>query len=97
VTRSRRHFLRDLATGALAIPLAGIGCTGMAAAADTPRVDPRNAAAQALGYVHAAPNPSKPCAACQLYKGSSRAEWGPCAVFPGQLVNAGGWCSAWSA
>jgi hypothetical protein len=97
VTVSRRHFLHDLATCALAIPLASVGYSGLAMAADRPRVDPEGAAAKALGYVHAAPNPSKSCADCQLYKGSSRAEWGPCPLFSGNLVNARGWCSAWSA
>ena len=97
MTKSRRHFLQNLATGALAIPLVSIGYPGLALAASRPKVDPQGADAQALGYVHAAPNPSKRCGECQLYKGSGNAEWGPCAIFPGKLVNARGWCSSWSA
>jgi len=97
MTVSRRHFLQELTTCALAIPLGSVGYSGLAMAADPPRVDPEAPDAKALGYVNAAPNPSKSCASCQLYKGSSRAEWGPCPVFSGKLVNARGWCSAWSA
>lgn len=97
MTKSRRHFLQHLASGALAIPLASIGYAGMASAADMPKVDPQDATAIALGYVNVAPNPSKRCHDCQLYKGSGNNEWGPCPVFPGKLVNSGGWCSAWSA
>ena len=95
MNKTRREFLYKVGKGALAVPLAGIIYPGTAQAAE--KIDPESDAAKALGYVHAAPNPSKNCGQCQLYKGSGSAKWGRCQIFPGQLVNARGWCSAWSA
>ena len=95
--QSRRSFLRALGTGAVIIPLSAVSFQVRVAAANIPELDPNDATAQALGYTHAAPNPSKSCSDCQLYKGSSTAKWGRCAVFPGKRVNAKGWCASWSA
>ena len=65
------------------------------AAADLPQVDPEDATAKALEYVHASTNPEQNCANCQLYTGEAGAEWGPCAIFPGKGVAAKGWCKSW--
>lgn len=93
-TMSRRQALR-LAGGATAIiPLTML--TGhQALAADLPQVDPENATAKALEYVHASTNTEQNCANCQLYTGEAGAEWGPCAIFPGKSVAAKGWCKSW--
>ena len=61
MTHSRRSFLRALGTGVVIIPLNAVGIQAQVAAADTPKLDPNDATAQALGYTHAAPNPSKIC------------------------------------
>ena len=66
-----------------------------AVSSDVPRLDPDNPQAKALSYVHESPNPDNVCANCQLYTGAADSEWGPCAIFPGKQVAAGGWCSAW--
>ena len=95
MNKPRRVFIRQLGSGVTALSLTVL--TSFARASDRPKLDPEDSAAKALGYVHRAPNPSKRCGDCQLYKGSGSAEWGPCSVFPGKLVNARGWCSAWSA
>jgi hypothetical protein len=29
-------------------------------------------------------------------KGDAKAEWRPCNIFPGKLVNNNGWCAAWA-
>ena len=97
MTHSRRSFLRALGTGVVIIPLSAVGIQAQVAAADTPKLDPNDATAQALGYTHAAPNPSKSCSSCQLYKGSGTSKWGRCVIFSGKLVNAKGWCGSWSA
>ena len=65
-----------------------------------------NPTAQALGYKHDAANvdtqqyaqyqPGQICANCTLYQGSSGDEWGGCALFPGNTVNANGWCSGYT-
>ena len=94
---SRRRIIRAASAPIIAIPLASLGLHRLAAASEKPRVDPEDPTAKALDYAHAAPNPSKRCANCQLYKGSRRSDWGRCIVFPGKLVNTRGWCASWSA
>lgn len=63
--------------------------------------------AQSLAYVHDAGDvdasqqsryeEGQNCANCSLYTpdSSSEEDWGGCAIFPGKLVNANGWCSAY--
>ena len=97
MTQSRRSFLRKLSAQAIAIPLVTFGCQALVSAAETRRLDPDDSEAKALGYTHTAHNASKSCGACQLFKGAGTAQWGRCAVFPGKLVNANGWCYSWSA
>ena len=91
---NRRQFLGSSAAVVAFTP--SILLLGQAAnAADTPQLDPNNPQAKALAYVHESPKPDNVCANCQLYTGSAEAAWGPCAIFPGTQVAAGGWCSAW--
>ena len=98
---NRRQF------GRLCAGLAATACSTpalLAQAADMKQADPESAQAKALAYTHDAgsvdsakfPNfaAGSKCANCQLYQGGD--EWGGCAIFPGQLVNANGWCSAWA-
>lgn len=93
-TMSRRQALR-LAGGATAIIPFTMLAGRQALAADLPQVDPENATAKALEYVHASTNTEQNCANCQLYTGEAGAEWGPCAIFPGKSVAAKGWCKSW--
>ncbi len=99
-TITRRSFARTcagLAAGALTAPR-------LTWAADLPQADEAGAQAKALGYVHDAATVDKAkyanfvdgskCSGCALYVGSDA--WGPCALFPGQDVNANGWCSAFA-
>jgi hypothetical protein len=66
------------------------------------RLSEDDAQAQALNYRHDASKvehadhqEGQTCANCQLYTDASAEEWGPCGAFPGKLVNANGWCTAW--
>ena len=36
------------------------------------------------------------CANCHFYKGIQGKDYGPCALFPQNVVAAKGWCSAWA-
>ena len=92
----RRLFLQQLGSGALALSL-GAAATTHPALADDSRLDPESDSARALGYLETAPNSSKRCSTCQLFKGAASASWGRCGIFPGKRVKATGWCSAWSA
>ncbi len=96
---SRRAFLTITAVGLAGV---GVGSVGSAnAQAMVVETDPQPAA---LGYKanteqvdqkkfpkHTA---EQKCLNCQLYQ-SKAADNGACAIFPGKLVAAAGWCSAY--
>ncbi len=73
--------------------------------ADLPRLDQSEPQAQALAYVddattiNASAQPryqaGQACANCSLFLGGDD-QWGPCSIFPGKAVNAGGWCSVYA-
>ncbi len=100
---TRRVFLQNLT---MAVP-AGALASQTARAGDVPHIDEADPLAQGLGYVHDAStvdssNPQTSryeagqlCANCALLSGEEGAAWRPCQIFPGKLVNANGWCSAW--
>lgn len=98
----RRRFVRGAVTGAIAVPIAGL-LGRHAAAADMPKLDPENAQAKGLNYVHdaseASSNPAfqegSNCANCVQWTGGD-AQWGGCNIFPGKAVNRDGWCTAWA-
>jgi hypothetical protein len=95
VANTRRSFLYALGTGAIAIPLSTLTRRGTGFADETPKLDLEDPTAKALEYVHESPDAEKLCVGCQLYTGEAGAEWGPCAIFPGKLVAAKGWCKSW--
>ncbi len=98
---ARRTFLRSTVAAGAAIPLAGIPIVTLAQA----KVAEDDPAAAALGYKHdandvdAAKFPQRKdgqiCENCRLYAASAEEGWGNCGIFPGKLVAAKGWCSAW--
>lgn len=90
---SRRQALKLVGGVTAIVPLAAF--SGRAAAAKMPQVDPNDGTAKALEYVHASANPEQLCKNCQLYTGGDGEEWGPCAIFPGKVVAAEGWCKSW--
>ena len=73
--------------------------------ADLPRLDQSEPQAQALAYVNDATSidasaqprfqAGQACANCSLFLGGDD-QWGPCSIFPGKAVNAGGWCSVYA-
>ncbi len=88
----RREFLRlsALTAGATLIPVKTL-------AAEEERLDPSDPQAQALQYTHETPVEGQRCDNCIHANGDLSAEWVGCNLFPGRLVNAGGWCSVWAA
>jgi hypothetical protein len=101
--QARRRFLKLAAAGMAALPLCGAGLARRARAQEQVAED--DELAQQLGYKHDAsevdPNEwpeyqeGHICANCQLYQGAEGDEWGPCEIFGGELVAAGGWCLSW--
>ncbi|WP_006786296.1 high-potential iron-sulfur protein [Thiorhodospira sibirica] len=98
---TRRHFLKLGVAGLVAVPVASLVMRPVAAAQKLTENDP---VAQAMAYKHAAADAAghpkfqegRTCENCLLYKpDAGTAGWGSCSVFPGKLVAAEGWCSAW--
>ncbi len=102
-TFTRRDALRRLALGMALAPIAATTLRQARAADGAPlpllSVDAPEAktvkyvesAAQATGRV-----PDSTCANCGLYQGLGGSAQGPCQLFPGNAVKAGGWCSSWA-
>lgn len=98
---TRRIFLFQVAaTGS-----AAFAATPAPVAGPAPKLDEKDPTAVALGYVadtnkadqkkfpaHAA---TQKCNTCALYQGKAADAVGPCPIFAGKLVAAGGWCTSW--
>jgi hypothetical protein len=106
---SRRQALKNLALGAGTLLVAGTAARADtpkgANYASLPHVTPTDPVAVALSYhenaktVEAAKFPTyKPdqhCGNCLQLSGNEGDAWRPCNLFPGKLVNAGGWCKVY--
>lgn len=101
---SRRKFIKLCVLSTAAVPALGL-LNNQALADDAmPHLDPADAQASALGYVHdttkvdAAKYPQhkaeQKCANCQLIQGAE-GEWRGCPLFAGKAVNENGWCMSW--
>jgi High potential iron-sulfur protein len=76
-------------------------------AAAPERLDVKDPAAAALGYVENAAQvdtkkypafvKGSTCENCLLLQGSAGNNYRPCSVFPGKLVSVSGWCKSWAA
>lgn len=99
---TRRGFV---GAAAVAIPVAAIfGSREAAAQANLPKLSLTDPVAKALLYTENAATvdkakaptfkPGSNCINCAQIQGAS-GDWRPCAAFPGKLVAAAGWCSAW--
>ena len=100
---ARRQFITMSA-------VAAAGCLARpgneASAQDMPRIEESDPIARSLKYVHDAstvdpaqranPAAEQNCANCALIQGDPNAQWRPCQIFPGKLVNNAGWCSVWA-
>ena len=97
---TRRHMLHVLSLVPVAAATSGLVSAQPAQLAET---DPQ---AVALGYRHDATKvdaskyptwaAGRVCSNCQLFQGKPSDAWAPCGVMGGKLVNAKGWCTAWS-
>ncbi len=97
---TRRIFMMQVAAGSSVLVASG----AMAQAA-APKLDEKDPTAVALGYAadttkvdakkYAKHTAEQKCSNCQLFTGKGKDPLGPCSLFPGKQVAAGGWCSAW--
>ncbi len=100
---ARRQFMQLSAVAAAGLV---VSPGKEAEAQDMPRIEESDPVAQSLKYTHDAstvdpasranPAPEQNCANCALIQGDDGAEWRPCQIFPGKLVNDDGWCSVWA-
>ncbi|HLY51966.1 MAG TPA: high-potential iron-sulfur protein [Steroidobacteraceae bacterium] len=98
--QSRRRLLKNVALGALLIPVAAAPWR-TARAADLPPVSTDDPTAKALKYTPDASKaadakPGSKCGNCALYQGAAGSAQGGCLLFPGKAVKATGWCSSWT-
>ncbi len=80
----------------------------VAVAADSPpKLDVKDPAAVAVGYVENAAQVDQKkypafaaganCENCLQLQGSAGSTYRPCSLFPGKVVAVAGWCSGWTA
>ena len=93
---SRRRFLKFSLAGVIGMTLGGKELVKSVQAADLPHLTEDDPQASALKYVHNSPYEDRNCSGCVLLQGNDGDEWRPCQLFPGKLVSATGWCSAWA-
>ncbi len=102
---SRRILRRHAGMGAAAMRAAAV-VPRRGRAAELPLLDVHDPTAVALGYVEDAAavdakkyssfSPGASCANCMQLQGKAGEAYRPCAVFPGKLVAAAGWCMSWT-
>ena len=100
---ARRQFMQLSAVAAAGLVA---GTSRKAEAQDMPQIEESDPVAQSLKYTHDAstvdpssranPAPEQDCSNCALIQGDEGAQWRPCQIFPGKLVNNDGWCSVWA-
>jgi len=100
---SRRNFVEKVLLATAAATVAGRS----AVADELPKLDVKDPAAAALGYVlNASQVDAKKyptyvkgsnCENCLQLQGKPGNDYRPCSLFPGKLVSVSGWCSGWTA
>ena len=110
---TRRTVLGNLGlvAGAAAGVLAGAGHAAApkatpSPAAEAPRLDVKDPAAVALGYVENTAQvdlkkypdfaAGSNCENCLQLQGTAGNNYRPCSIFPGKLVSVSGWCKGWT-
>lgn len=88
---NRRDFLKLASSSVIGLTLGG---TALRAHAQE-QLQADDPTAKALNYTPSSTTDGANCANCMYIQGDDGKQHRPCAIFPGKLVNAEGWCSAW--
>jgi len=88
---NRRNFLK--LSGSTLIGLT-LGSAALRANAQE-QLQADDPTAKALKYTASSTVDGSKCSNCMYIQGADAEQHRPCAIFPGKLVNADGWCSAW--
>ena len=107
-TLSRRRFIAATSAGLALIPALNL----LAGEGGAPQLEESDPIAVAFGYSHDAnavdtvrfpkratdEGKTQFCDNCLQYANAEEQDgWGPCAIFPGKIVAAKGWCNVWVA
>ena len=100
---TRREVIKNLS---LAAGLSAALPRHQAQSAEPARLDVKDPAAIAVGYVenagqvdakkYSAYVKGSTCENCLQLQGSAGDNYRPCGLFPGKLVSVSGWCTAWT-
>ncbi len=104
----QKSFGRRFLIGtALLLGAATVAPWRRARGADPVKLDVKDPAASALGYVEHASDvdvkkfptyvKGSTCENCLQLQGTAGNNYRPCGLFPGKLVSVSGWCSGWAA
>ena len=88
---NRRDFLKLSGTSLIGLTLGTVALR--ANAQEQLQADDKSA--QALNYTPASTVDGAKCNNCMYVQGADGEPYRPCAIFPNNVVNANGWCSAW--
>ncbi|WP_423185480.1 high-potential iron-sulfur protein [Alishewanella sp. d11] len=88
---NRRSFFKISAGAVIGLTAGGVSLRAFAA--EQLKLDDPLAAA--MKYTHKSEKEGQNCANCNLIQGEDGQAWRPCAIFPGKVVAAEGWCAAW--
>lgn len=88
---NRRDFIKYSGSGLIGLTFGSIALKTQA----QEKVSPDDPTAVALKYTHKSEVEGANCDNCMYIQGEEGAAWRPCAIFPGKVVAAEGWCSAW--
>jgi len=91
---TRRVLVRHAVVFGALLPAAGLFMNS--AVAELPALDTSDPTAKALGFVTSSATPGSKCSNCAQFKGTADAQTGPCTIFAGKSVPAGGWCKSWA-
>ncbi len=99
---SRRALVKALSLAMAAASVRGWQARG----AEPQKLDVKDPAAVALGYVESAARvdvkkypafvKGQNCENCLQLQGKAGSDYRPCSLFPGKLVAISGWCSGWT-
>lgn len=88
---NRRDFIKLSGTTLIGMTFGSIALKAQA----QEKLSTDDPTAKTLKYTTKSEVAGAQCANCMYIQGDASAENRPCAIFPGKLVNANGWCSAW--
>ncbi|MDT0595079.1 high-potential iron-sulfur protein [Glaciecola petra] len=89
---NRRNFLKLTGSSLIGLTVGGVALRANA----QEKLAESDPTAVALKYVHESKVEGQYCENCMFIQGGEGEAWRPCQIFPGKVVAAKGWCTAWA-